>query len=143
MGTIEKTVEFAASPEKVWAVVSDLPRWGEWLTIHKSWKDEPPTEIATGSTLKSVVSVLNMPNTITWNVDNYEAPTTMSISGAGMAGAKVSITITVAPAGEGTALSLSCTFEGQMVVGAIGAAIERAGMADLDSSLVSFEALVS
>ena len=34
MGKIEKTVEFAAAPDKVWAVVSDLNRFGDWLSMH-------------------------------------------------------------------------------------------------------------
>lgn len=143
MGKIEKRVEYPASPDKLWAVITDLPRWGEWFTIHQSWRDEPPTELSKGTTLCSVVSVLNMPNTIAWTVDEYEAGSTVSISGAGMAGAKLSVTLTVTPTDTGSALTISSTFEGQMIVGAIGAAIERAGLADLDKSLANLEALVS
>jgi carbon monoxide dehydrogenase subunit G len=143
MGKIEANVDFPASQEKVWAVVSDFSRWGEWFTIHKSWKSEVPAEPAVGSTLTGVVSVLNMPNTITWTVDTFESPNTLSISGKGMAGAQLSVTMTVAADGEGSTLSLVSTFEGQMIVGAIGAAIERAGRADLATSLADLAALVS
>ncbi len=69
MGKIEKTVEFDAAPEKVWAVVSDPSRFGEWLNMHKSWKGDVPTEFTQGAQVTAVVSLLNMPNTITWTVD--------------------------------------------------------------------------
>ncbi len=49
MGKIEKTVEFAAAPEKVWAVVADPSRFGDWLNMHKSWKGDVPTEFSKGA----------------------------------------------------------------------------------------------
>src|SRR5882757_1900857 len=143
MGKIEANVDLPASQEKVWAVVSDFSRWGEWFTIHKSWKSEVPAEPTVGSTLTGVVSVLNMPNTITWTVNAFDAPTTLTISGNGMAGAKLAVTMTVTARGDSSALSLESTFEGQMIVGAIGAAIERAGRKDLATSLTELAALVS
>jgi carbon monoxide dehydrogenase subunit G len=143
MGKIEKTVEFAAAPDKVWDVVSDPARFGEWLGMHQSWKGDPPTEFTKGSQVTAVVSLLNMPNTITWTVDEYQPPKSVRLSGTGMAGVKVAIYLDVEPAGAGTAMSIGAAFEGQMIVGAIGAAIERAGNAELDSSLAKLRELVA
>jgi carbon monoxide dehydrogenase subunit G len=143
MGKIEKTVEFAAAPEQVWTIVSDPARFGEWLGMHQSWKGEVPEEFTKGAQATAIVSLLNMPNTITWTVEEYQPPRAVRLSGTGMAGVKVAISLDVEPAGTGSAMSLAAEFEGQMIVGAIGAAIEKAGIAELDSSLAKLGTLVA
>ncbi|MGN6605746.1 MAG: type II toxin-antitoxin system Rv0910 family toxin [Jatrophihabitans sp.] len=142
MGTIEKTVEYGAAPEKVWSVVSDLNRFGEWLSMHKSWKGEVPSEITTGTQATAIVSLLNMPNTITWTVGEFAPPHRVEMSGTGMAGVKVSIGLDVEADGDGSKVTITAQFEGQMIVGAIGAAVEKAGRAELDQSLAKLGELV-
>jgi len=143
MGKIEKTVEFEASPEKVWAVVSDPSRFGEWLGMHKAWKGDVPTEFTQGSQVTAIVSLLNMPNTITWTVDEYDPPKSVRLSGTGMAGVKVAIGLAVAPRDAGSAMSIVAEFEGQMIVGAIGQAVEKAGNQELEESTARLAELVS
>ncbi len=145
MGKIEKTVEFEAAPDKVWAVVSDPSRFGDWLGMHKSWKGEPPTEFTQGTQATAVVSLLNMPNTITWTVAEYEPNRSVTLTGTGMAGVKVAIGLGVEPSssGSGSAMSITADFEGQMLVGAIGAAVEKAGRTELDESTAKLRDLVS
>jgi carbon monoxide dehydrogenase subunit G len=143
MGKIEKVVEFSASPEQVWGIVSDPSRFGEWLGMHKSWKGEAPTEFTKGAQATAVVSLLNMPNTITWTVAEYEPARTVTLTGTGMAGVKVAITLDVEPNDAGSQMSLAADFEGQMIVGAIGAAIEKAGRQELDESMARLASLVA
>jgi uncharacterized protein YndB with AHSA1/START domain len=144
MGTIEETVEFSAAPEKVWAVASDPARFGEWLGMHQSWKGETPTEFVKGTQATAIVSLLNMPNTITWTVAEYEPAKKVKLTGTGMAGVKVAIGLDVEPnATGGTTMLIRAEFEGQMIVGAIGQAIEKAGRAELDSSLAKLGELVA
>lgn len=143
MSTVENTAELPASPEKVWTAVSDLAGWEKWLTIHQKWKSEVPSEISQGTTVTGVASVLNMPNTIDWTVDEYDAPHRIAISGKGMAGAVISIKLSVQPSDGGTRLSVTASFEGQMIVGAIAGAIERASKAELDTSLANLGKLVA
>ena len=143
MGTIEKTVRFDAAPEKVWGVVSDPSRFGEWLGMHKSWKGEPPAQFSEGTQATAVVSLLNMPNTITWTVAAYDANSSVTLTGTGMAGVKVSITLEVSPNGGGSDMTIVAAFEGQMLVGAIGAAVEKAGRTELDESTGRLAALMA
>ena len=143
MGKIEKTVELPAAPDKVWGVVSDPSRFGEWLGMHKAWKGDVPSEFAQGSQVTAIVSLLNMPNTITWTVDHYEPPKTVKLSGTGMAGVKVAITLDVEPADAGTAMSIIADFEGQMIIGAIGQAVEKAGHQELAESTARLAELVA
>jgi hypothetical protein len=86
---------------------------------------------------------MNMPNTIEWTVDDWQPPRKMAISGTGMAGALVTITLTVEPAGTGSTLTVASSFEGQMIVGAIAGAIERAISTELDTSLANLAKLVA
>lgn len=135
--------DIAASPEKVWAVISNPSRNEEWNTMHTKWKDEPPTELSKGAQFTEVLSIMGMANTITFTTDAYDAPNSLTFSGEGMAGAKVSMTLSVEPHGEGSRATLDAEFISQMMVGAIGKAIERSSQKELDASLDKLANLVS
>lgn len=143
MGKIEKTVHFDATPAKVWDVVSDPSRFGEWLGMHKAWKGEVPAEFSKGAQVTAVVSLLNMPNAITWTVDEYQPPRLVRLSGTGLAGVQVAIALDVEPKDGGTDMSITADFEGQMIVGAIGQAVEKAGIQELDESTARLADLVA
>ena len=59
-----------------------------------------------------------------------------------MAGVKIAISVNVSGDGEGSTLDLKTDFEGQMLVGAIGAAVEKAGLTDLEASLAKLTELL-
>lgn len=143
MITIEKTAELPADADKIWSVVSDLGRWQDWLTIHQKWKSEVPAQVGQGTKVTGVASVLNMPNTIEWVVDEWDAPRKLAISGKGLAGAVVTISLAVTPQGDSSQLVVTSSFDGQMIVGAIAGAIERASKKELDTSLANLEKLVA
>lgn len=142
MGQITTSVELPATPEKVFEVAADPNSFEKWLTLHVKFKGDLPAQLAAGSQYTEVISMMGMPNTITWTVDEYEAPKKMKVSGTGMAGVKVAITIAVEPAGEGAKLDLTTDFEGQMIVGALGKAIEKQGLVELEKSIEQFKALL-
>jgi hypothetical protein len=60
-----------------------------------------------------------------------------------MAGVLVAIALDVAAAGGGTDMSITAEFEGQMIVGAIGQAVEKAGNQELDESMGRLADLVA
>ena len=142
MGQISATLELGASPEDVWALCSNPNNFEKWLTLHVKWKGDVPSEFTQGSQVTEVISMMGMPNTITWTVDEYDAPRKVSISGTGMAGVKVAIDLGVTPNGTGSTFDLSASCEGQMIVGALGKAIEKQGAAELESSLDNFAGLL-
>lgn len=144
MGQINTTIDLAASPEKVFATATDPTQFENWLTIHSKWKGEVPAAFTQGAKVTEVVSMLGMPNTIEWTVDDFDAPEKLSLSGTGMAGVKVQIDIAVTANGEGgSTLSLSTSFEGAMIVGAIGAAVDKDAQKQLELSLEKFQGLLS
>lgn len=135
MGQISAAQTFTVSPEKVWDTVTDLNSFESWLSLHQKWKSELPATIAVGTQVTEVVSMMGMPNTITWNVDTFDAPHQLSMSGEGMAGVKITIAFSLSPNGAGTTLEMSTDFQGQMIVGALGKAIEKQGAVEVETSL--------
>src|ERR1700712_4106146 len=143
MAQVKVGKELSANQDKVWAVIADPSRFEEWLTIHTKWKDQPPTELAQGTQMTEVVTIMGMPNTITWTTESYEAPSSLKISGAGMAGAKVSFTLSVEANGDSSVASVDAEFISQMMVGAIGGAVERTAKKELNASLTKLAELVA
>ena len=142
MGQISATLELDASPEDVWALCSNPNNFEKWLTLHVKWKGDVPAEFTQGSQVTEVISMMGMPNTIIWTVDEYDAPSKVVISGTGMAGVKVAIELSVTGNGSGSLFELSTSFEGAMIVGALGKAIEKQGAVELESSLDNFVGLL-
>jgi hypothetical protein len=105
-----------------------------------------PETFTEGATVTEVVTMMGMPNTITWTVDEYDVPNRVAISGTGMAGVRLAITIDVRPNGAdgvvGATLELGAEFEGAMIVGALGKAIEKDGQKNLEQSLAQFRTLL-
>jgi carbon monoxide dehydrogenase subunit G len=143
MGQITASVELPATPDKVWAEFSNPNNFEKWLTIHTKWKGDVPAEFAQGAQVSEVVTMLGMANTITWTVDVFDAPRKLVISGTGMAGVKIRFSLSVAAAGSGSTASIEAEFTGQMIVGALGKAVEKDGKKNLDESLDKFKALVA
>jgi uncharacterized protein YndB with AHSA1/START domain len=128
--------------EKVWEVATDLKRWEEWNTLFTKWKSDVPDTLSQNAQMTAVLTIMGMANTITLNVDEYNPPKLVTMSGTGMAGAKVSLTLSVDADGDTTTMAARADFVSQMMVGAIGKAIERAAKKELDASLDKLAAIV-
>ena len=144
MGRVNSTVNLPAPPDRVWEVISSPATYEQWMTIHTKWKGEVPDQFVTGATLDEVVTMLGMANTISWTVTECEPPARLTISGTGMAGVKSTFALSVEPDGNGgSTAEIAAEFEGQMVVGALGKAVEKDAQANLDASLHKLSALLS
>lgn len=142
MAKTKGSIEIAASQDKVWAIISDPARFEEWLTLHTKWKEAPPATLSKGATLNEVLTIMGMANTIAFTVNEYDAPKSTTFSGAGMAGAKITLTLSVEAKGDDASIaSVDAEFISQMMVGAIGGAIERASSKELAASLDKLAAL--
>ena len=142
MGQVTASIQVTAGPEIVWETFANPNSFEKWLTIHTRWKGEVPAQFSKGAQVAEVVTMLGMPNTINWTVDEFDAPRTLVISGVGMAGVKSTFTLSVATEGTGARASIVAGFEGQMIVGALGKAVEKDAKKQLDASLEKFAALV-
>ncbi|MEU3011615.1 type II toxin-antitoxin system Rv0910 family toxin [Nocardia asteroides] len=140
MGHIEKSATLAAPADKLMAVIIDPSTWGDWFTIHERWMVEPPATLTTGANLTAKIFMLGMANKMEWVVQEV-VPTRLVMSGTGMAGVKATFTFTLTPAGESTEVEVSGEFEGALIKGALGKAVEKDGTKQLQASLDKLAAL--
>jgi len=68
MGHIEAGKNLNATPDALWAVVSDPQTWDKWFSIHERWMEEPPAVLAPGAKLTAKILMLGMANKIAWTV---------------------------------------------------------------------------
>ncbi|MDT5013898.1 MAG: hypothetical protein QOD39_58 [Mycobacterium sp.] len=143
MGHIEATRELSASPEALWATVSDPQTWDKWFTVHDRWLDDPPATLTPGAKLTAKVVMLNMANKIEWTIVSVDAPHKLVLGGEGMAGVKAQFGFSIEPAGSGSKFTVTGDFEGALIKGALGKAVEKDGMKQLDKSLEQLDTLAS
>ena len=142
MAEVHSSAELPLSPDEAWKLLSDLSRFEQWLTIHDKWSSDIP-ELAVGATVTEQLTVMGMTNKIDWTVETYEPPTSLKISGVGLAGAQIAFTLSVAPSGSGSEVTIDAEFTGQMMVGAIGDAVAKNALTELEASLAKLRELVA
>ncbi len=145
MPSVTATHTIDADPQKVWDTIASPATYENWLTIHTKWKDgAAPESFTEGAKVDEVVTMLGMANTISWTVEEFTAPWRLKIAGTGMAGVEVGFTLSVAADENGGAKAeIDATFEGQMITGALGKAIEADAQVNLDQSLENLTQLVT
>ncbi|MFE3171222.1 SRPBCC family protein [Amycolatopsis sp. NPDC059090] len=140
MGHIEKSATLAAPAEKLMGVITDPATWGDWFTIHERWMVEPPAALTAGAALTAKIFMLGMANKIEWVVQEV-SDTRVVLSGTGMAGVKATFSFGLTPNGGSTDVQVSGEFEGALIKGALGKAVEKDGAKQLQASLDKLAAL--
>ena len=141
MAEVETTVDVAATPAQVWAVVSDPARLGEWQQPHLGFVGDAPESLAEGVTFQQRVKVMGMPNEIAWTVAAADAPSSLVLQGTGPMNIAVGNTYSLATSGAGTALTLAYSFTGA-VLAAVEGQLTRAAQAEQAASLARLKSLV-
>ncbi len=143
MGHVSASKDLAASPESVWATISDTSTWDSWLTIHAGWLETPPAELSVGAKLVEKVVMLGMANKLEWTVSAIERGSSLTIEGKGMAGVTSKFSFALAPNGTGTTVNIEAEFAGQLIVGALGKAVEKDAAENLEDTLEKLAATAS
>jgi carbon monoxide dehydrogenase subunit G len=127
-------------PDSAWALLSDLARFDEWLTIHDAWESEIP-ELAAGATVTERLTVMGISSAIDWTIETFAPPSSLTIGGTGLAGAQIRFTLGLEPRDGSSLASINVQFTGALMVGAIGAAVEKNATAELETSLERLQRL--
>ncbi|MCE5290807.1 MAG: SRPBCC family protein [Nocardiaceae bacterium] len=142
MATVKATANFDVTPDKVWAVVSDLPRWGEWLAIHRAWQGEVPVPISAGAVATANASVMNMPIAIEWTVAEAAAPLALAMSGKTRAGILLSLQLDLVPVDDRTRLDIEIVINGGMIDSPMGGIFRKSLTGSLAKSTQRLGALL-
>lgn len=88
---VSQSIEIEAPIERVWEVVMDPERLGDWVTIHDSVSDVPAGDLKKGSRFQQEMKLKKVPLKVRWEVVECEAPRKATWNGEAAAGAKAQI----------------------------------------------------
>jgi uncharacterized protein YndB with AHSA1/START domain len=142
MRTVEAGATYRAEPEKVWEVLANPSRYAEWLSIHRSWRTEPPVRVAEADTATANLRVMNMPITVDWTFAKVDAPHVIEMRGTTRAKVGLTLTITLADVGTATAVAVVVAIDGGMIDGPMGGIFKNSLAGALDKSLGSVARLL-
>jgi uncharacterized protein YndB with AHSA1/START domain len=102
MPKVETTVDVAAPPERVFELLMDPGRLGEWVTAHKGVSDVPAGGLQEGSSFEQTLSLARSTFKVHWKVDEIDAPSVVVWTGEGPKGASACVRYELTPKGDGT-----------------------------------------
>jgi uncharacterized protein YndB with AHSA1/START domain len=131
MANVRTSIDIAASPERVWELVTDLNRLDEWVSIHRDFPTPPPAEVKEGTNFQQTLSVAGTPFAVDWTATEVDGPQRLAWHGTGPAGATARTTYSLAAAGDGTRFDYENEFKlpagkvGEAVSGVVAGRAER------------------
>jgi hypothetical protein len=141
MATIDVAVSTDLTPQRAWALASDLHRFDEWLTIFGGWRSGVPAEIEPGARVSSCIKVKGFRNIIHWRVTRYDEPKLIELSGAGRGGIRIELTIEVQDDHPGATFHVVAELSGGLLNTRIGRLVAKVLQAEIRKSVGKLAAL--
>lgn len=132
--------ELPLSPDAAWTLLSDLSRFGDWLTIHGGWVGDLP-DLEVGAQVTEQLVAMGLNTNVVWTIERYEPPHEVRLSGVGLAGSQIEFAMSVAAAGDHARVEVDVALGGQLLTGPIGLAVEQSIQAELEKSLIRLQEL--
>ncbi len=142
MAKVSVSIETSAEPERVWALVIDLPRVAEWNTMHEGFTGDVPSKLEEGVTYKQRVKLMGMASEMSWLVTEVLAPGKVIQAGDGPMGVKAHNRVYVEPAGAGSRVTSENEFEGPALKGPMAMMVEKQAGTSAKASLAKFVELL-
>jgi uncharacterized protein YndB with AHSA1/START domain len=122
---VSTEVEIDAPPERVWEVVMDPHRLGEWVTTHNGLGDGAPSPLTKGDSFEQQLKLSGAKFKVRWTVRDLDRPRCVSWTGEGPAGSEAAVRYTLEQLdGERTRFGYHNRFE--LPGGALGRLAGRA-----------------
>lgn len=83
---VETTIDVAAPPERLFAVLMDPERLEDWVTMSRSVEAVPADGLAEGSTFKQKLRLAAVDFEVTWTIKRLNAPRLAEWEGRGPSG---------------------------------------------------------
>ena len=101
MTNLERQIDIAASPERVWDVLTDPRCLGEWVTIQEELEEAPEGDLVAGSRLRQRMKVAGQRFRLSWVVVESERPSRVVWEGKGPMGSKAKAIYELSGNGDG------------------------------------------
>jgi hypothetical protein len=141
MAKVDVAVSSDLTPERAWALASDLPRFDEWLTIFAGWRSEVPPQIEVGTCVSSCVKVKGFRNTVHWRVTRYDEPKLIEIVGRGRPGIRIALTLCVRDDKPGSTFQVVADLSGGLLSTPVGRLVAKVLESDVRKSVENLAAL--
>jgi uncharacterized protein YndB with AHSA1/START domain len=91
MSVVHVSTEIAAPIERVWEVVMDPDRLGDWVTIHRSLHSVSERPLHEGATMEQSLRMHGVSFRVKWNLVHVQAPCQADWEGRGPAHSRARI----------------------------------------------------
>lgn len=118
MSEVTTTIAIDAPPERVWAIVMDPERLGDWVTIHRR------LEAHTSKSMKQVLCLRGVSFHVKWELADSDRPHHAKWKGRGPARSRAETEYTLEADGDGTRFEYRNDFKAPL--GPLGAVASRA-----------------
>jgi carbon monoxide dehydrogenase subunit G len=141
---VERTVQVAAPPERLYELVMDPSRLEDWVTIHDHLVGDPPKRLSSGSKLTQCLRLAGRPFKVRWTVAENEPCERVVWEGRGPVGSRAKVVYGFAKNGAGTSFSYRNEYElpGGLLGRLAGRTVARATAREVDGSLQRLKSLV-
>src|SRR3954469_18629332 len=141
MAKVDVAVTSDLSPEKAWALASDLRRFEDWLTIFGGWRSEVPSQIEVGTCVSSCVKVKGFRNVVHWRVIRYDEPKLIEIVGRARPGIRIALTLCVKGDTPGSKFQGVADLSGGVLSTPVGRLVAKVLKSDVRKSVENLAAL--
>jgi hypothetical protein len=141
MAKVDVAVSSDLSPERAWALASDLRRFDEWLTIFGGWRSEVPDHVEVGICVSSLIKVKGFRNTIHWRVTRYDEPKTIELVGRGRPGICIALRLCVKDDKPGSTFQVIAELTGGLLNTRIGNLVAKVLDSDVRKSVAKLALL--
>jgi hypothetical protein len=141
MATVDVAVSSDLSPERAWALASDLRRFDEWLTIFGGWRSGVPAQIEVGTCVSSCIKVKGFRNVVHWRVTRYDEPKLIELVGRGRPGIRIALTLCVRDDKPGCTFQVVADLSGGLLSTPVGRLVAKVLESDVRRSVYKLAAL--
>ena len=92
MSEVSATIDIAARPQEIWAVIMDPSRFGDWVSIHRKLCSADDGPLRAGFQVEQRLALRGAPFTVHWTLTELEAPHLGTWEGKGPAGSYARVT---------------------------------------------------
>jgi carbon monoxide dehydrogenase subunit G len=141
---IERTVEIAAPPKRVYDVVMDPARLEEWVTIHHRLEDAPNGPLRKGSKMTQCLKLAGKRFKVRWTVVENDPCVRVVWEGRGPVASHARVVYELEDNGHGTKFSYRNEYDlpGGALGRIAGRAVSRVTQKELEGSLQRLKSLV-